>query len=90
MPSALRGDLRRARSVVAPTLPPWAFAVLPFLGRFRAVRDVGGVFVRAWRFVRPYAVIFEPWRVLRCALCVPLPFSRDFSPLLARFAVGVI
>jgi hypothetical protein len=37
-----------------------------------------------------YGLIFEPWRVLRCALRVRLPFSLDFSPFLARFAVGDI
>lgn len=81
---------QRVPSVVAPALPPWAFPLLPFFGRFRGVCAVGGVFVWAWRFVRSYAVIFEPWRVLRCALRVPLPLSRDFSPILARFAVGDI
>jgi hypothetical protein len=69
---------------------PLAFPLLPFFGRFRVVLSVGGVVGVAWRFLRSYAVIFEPWRVLRCALLVPLPFSRDFSPFLARFAVGDI
>jgi hypothetical protein len=67
---------------------PWVFPLLPFLGCFRGVLSVGGVFVWAWRFARSYAVIFAPWRVLRCALRVLLLFSLDFSPLLARFAVG--
>jgi hypothetical protein len=92
-PSALRGDPRRPSPWSLPpcrALVPWAFAVLPFLGRFRAVRAVVGVFVRARCFVRSYSVIFEPWRVLRCALRVPLPFSLDFSPFLARFSVGDI
>jgi hypothetical protein len=90
MPSALRGDLCRARSVVAPALPPLAFRVLPFFGRFRGVFAVGGVVGGACALSVLYGLIFAPWRVLRCALLVPLPFSRDFSPFLARFVVGDI
>ena len=85
-----RGCAVRGHSRPAAVGVPWAFPLLPFFGRFRGVCAVGGVFVLAWRFVRSYAVIFEPWRVLRCALRVRLPLSLDFSPLLARFAVGDI
>jgi hypothetical protein len=45
--------------------------------------------VWAWRFVRSYGVIFEPWRVLRCALRVLLPFSLDFSPFFARLPLVI-
>jgi hypothetical protein len=86
MPSALRGDPRRAPSVVA----PWAFALLPFFGRFLGVRAVGGVVGGVWRLMGLYVLIFAPCRVLRCALRVPFPLSLDFSTILARFAVGDI
>jgi hypothetical protein len=69
---------------------PWAVALLPFFGLFRCVLRAGGVVGGAFALSGLYGLIFEPWRVLRCALRVPLPFSRDFSPFLARFAVGDI
>jgi hypothetical protein len=80
----------RGRSYPAAVGVPWAFPLLPFLGRFRGVCAVGGVVGGVWRLMGLYVLIFAPWRVLRCALRVPLPFSRDFPPLLARFAVGDI
>jgi hypothetical protein len=78
----------RGRSCRPSVGVPWVFPMLPFFGRFRGVRAVGGVVGGVWRLMGLYVLIFAPCRVLRCALRVPLPFSRDFSPILARFAVG--
>lgn len=97
-----RGDAERLRRPRSVALRPWsllpsargrsvgAFPSLPFFGRFRGVCAVGSVLVRAWRLSGLYGLIFAPCAVLGCALRVPLPFSLDFSPILARFAAGDI
>ena len=71
---------RRGRSV--------GVSYVALFRRFRGFCAVGGVFVRAWRLSGLYGLIFAPCAVLRCALRVRLPFSREFLALLARLAVG--
>jgi hypothetical protein len=56
-----------------------------FSGRLRRWR----LFVWSWRLMGLYGLDFAPWRVLRCALRVPLPFSRRFLPSVRRSRLRV-
>ena len=73
---------RRGRSV--------GVSYVALFRRFRGFCAVGGVFVRAWRLSGLYGRFLAPCAVLRSRSRCRLPLSRDFSPLLARFAVGHI